>query len=181
MTQVASPATVLGDFNNVTLEVDGERFFLQRRGAEFWVEMVDPDWKHDQAKARAGWPGYSLADPSKAPRIWKRIGMITDGQIRVTGREYNGLVETVCHTRGNLSCLSCHSIHQSDPNDHLASGMDGNRACLQCHEKIGHNLTSHTHHAPGPTGSQCYNCHMPYATYGLLKAVRNHYIDSPSV
>ncbi|HAB17083.1 MAG TPA: C cytochrome precursor [Verrucomicrobiales bacterium] len=378
MTQVASPATVLGDFNNVTLEVDGEKFVLQQRGTEYWVEMVDPDWQHDQAKARAGWPGYTLADPRKAPRIWKRIGMLTgahhfqaywvpsmfgnmqfafpfawliperrwvprkdtfirdpearspiqnwnvncikchatggqpghdpktrimhtsvgelgiaceachgpaqqhvlanhnplqrylahrdgradpsivnpkrlspvastqvcgqchgmnwvrdpdqwsqtgfpyrpgddleattplirparfdhqpwlpeelkrdqsflegafwpDGRIRVTGREYNGLIETACHTRGNLTCLSCHSIHQSDPDDHLAVGMEGNQACLQCHEKIGRNLESHTHHAPVSTGSQCYNCHMPYATYGLLKAVRNHYIDSPSV
>lgn len=378
MTQVASPETVLGDFNHVTLQVDGETFQLEQRGEEYWVEMVDPNWKNDQAKARAGMAGYRVQDPSKAPRVWKRIGMLTgshhfqaywvpslfgnaqfafpfawlipekrwvprkdtfirdpdapspsqvwnmnciqchvtggqpghhpttkithsivgelsigceschgpgethvtanqdplhrylahfstkpdktivhpkhlstkqqtqvcgqchgmkwmidytgwtqagakyrpgddlettaplirpahfeeqpwlpegfkkdhdflsgafwaDGRIRVTGREYNGLVETACHTNGPMTCLSCHSIHQSKPVNQVAQGMDGNQACLQCHPKIGANLTAHTHHGVNSSGSQCYNCHMPYATYGLLKAVRNHYIDSPDV
>jgi hypothetical protein len=27
----------------------------------------------------------------------------------------------------------------------------------------------------------CYNCHMPYTTYGLLKTIRSHQIDNPSV
>ena len=31
------------------------------------------------------------------------------------------------------------------------------------------------------TGSSCYNCHMPYTTYGLLKTIRSHPISSPSV
>lgn len=61
----------------------------------------------------------------------------------------------------------------------LGKGMEGNRACIQCHESIGARLTEHTHHAAGSSGSECYNCRMPYATYGLLKSVRNHYIDSP--
>ena len=103
-----------------------------------------------------------------------------DGKIRVTGREYNGLLDTLCHTKGDLTCLSCHSIHQSRPNDQLAKGMDGNQACLQCHKEQRENLSAHTHHDPNSSGSLCYNCHMPYATYGLLKSIRNHYIDSPS-
>lgn len=378
MTQSASPETVLGDFKNVTLHVDGEAFHLEQRGSEYWVEMVDPDWKHDQAKARAGIAGYAIADPKTAPRVWKRVGMLTgshnfqaywvpsrtgnvqfafqfawlipekrwvprkdtfirdpalpspvqswninciqchvtdgrpgvqatntlvhstvgelgigceschgpgerhvtqnmdplrrylahlgsrrdesivqpkdleakaqtevcgqchgmkwtldqqqwreegpafrpggelaksaplirptdfanqpwlpeplkndheflagafwpDGMIRVTGREYNGLVESACHTKGNMTCLSCHSIHKSHPVNQIASGMEGNQACVKCHESIGAKLTAHTHHAEGSSGSLCYNCHMPYATYGLLKSVRNHFIDSPDV
>ncbi|MEE8526850.1 MAG: C cytochrome precursor, partial [Thermoanaerobaculia bacterium] len=42
-------------------------------------------------------------------------------------------------------------------------------------------LTAHTRHLPGSTGSQCYNCHMPFTSYGLLKALRSHQVDSPSV
>jgi predicted CXXCH cytochrome family protein len=377
MTQVAGTDTVLGDFNNVNLDLDGERFRLERRGSEYWVEMVDPDWKHDQAKARAGIAGFKLRDPKSAPRVWKRVGLLTgshhfqaywvpsmfgnlqfafpfawliderrwvprkdtfirdpslgsplqiwninciqchatmgqprhdpktllmdtratelgisceschgpgerhlaahqdprqryrahgsegrdewivnpkrlaakaateacgqchgmkwirdredwirngfryrpgddleatiplvrpvkfaqspwlpealkhdpkflegafwpDGMIRVTGREYNGLIESACHTKGTLSCLSCHSMHQSDPADQLAARMDGNQACLQCHERFASDFQAHTRHAPGSSGSLCYNCHMPHGTYGLLKSVRNHYIDSPS-
>jgi hypothetical protein len=59
--------------------------------------------------------------------------------------------------------------------------MDGDRACLQCHAKYADKISAHTHHAPESTGSRCYNCHMPNTTYGLLKAMRSHRIDVPSV
>ena len=104
-----------------------------------------------------------------------------DGMIRVAGREMNGLLETSCYQAGQMSCLSCHSMHHSKPNDQLARGMDGNESCLQCHESLRDKLPQHTHHVADSSGSLCYNCHMPHATYGLLKAIRNHQIDSPSV
>jgi predicted CXXCH cytochrome family protein len=104
-----------------------------------------------------------------------------DGMVRVSGREYNGLKESACFKRGTLSCLSCHSMHQSDPNDQLAVGMSGNQACLQCHQNFSRQLEQHTHHPANSSGSLCYNCHMPHTTYGLLKAIRSHWIDSPDV
>src|SRR5262249_43592277 len=40
----------------------------------------------------------------------------SDGMIRVSGREYNGLIESPCFTHGDptrqMSCLSCHTMHQ---------------------------------------------------------------------
>lgn len=116
----------------------------------------------------------------------------SDGMIRASGREYNGLLDSPCYQRGQLSCLSCHQMHQSrgEPrsrqdwaDDQLKLGMDGNSACLQCHTQFNdaERLTRHTHHPAHSSGSQCYNCHMPYTTYGILKAMRSHQIDSPSV
>ena len=105
----------------------------------------------------------------------------TDGMIRVSGREYNGLIVSSCYLRGEMSCLSCHSMHRSDPEDQLASGMEGNQACLQCHKEYAAKIPQHTHHPASSQGSQCYNCHMPHTTFGLLKAMRSHQIDSPSV
>ena len=43
------------------------------------------------------------------------------------------------------------------------------------------NVTAHTRHAAESSGSSCYNCHMPYTTYGLLKTIRSHTVSSPSV
>jgi predicted CXXCH cytochrome family protein len=102
-----------------------------------------------------------------------------DGMVRVAGREYNGLVETPCFERGTMSCLSCHSLHESDPNDQLSAGMDGDAACAACHE--GFSARQHTRHEPASSGSRCLNCHMPHTTYGLLKAIRSHKVDSPRV
>jgi hypothetical protein len=118
-----------------------------------------------------------------------------DGQVRVSGREYNGLLESPCFRDATspertLSCLSCHTLHQErgDPRprtqwaiDQLGQGRESNDACTSCHQPIAINVTAHTKHAADSTGSSCYNCHMPYTTYGLLKTIRSHTISVPSV
>ena len=108
-----------------------------------------------------------------------------------------------------LSCFSCHTMHEARDDrrtldewrdDQLAVGADGNGACLQCHDRgperaapqhvanvdvarafQARDLSAHTHHRADSSGSVCYNCHMPYTTYGLLKTIRSHQISSPSV
>ncbi|MEC7584870.1 MAG: ammonia-forming cytochrome c nitrite reductase subunit c552 [Planctomycetota bacterium] len=117
-----------------------------------------------------------------------------DGQVRVTGREFNGLIASPCHSPDHgdrsLSCMSCHSLHQQTDdrreqsqwaNKQLREGMDGDRACLQCHPELEDpaQQQAHTHHEPGTV--TCYDCHMPKTSYGLLKAVRSHAITSPSI
>jgi hypothetical protein len=126
-----------------------------------------------------------------------------DGLVRVTGREYNGLLESPCYVKATsadrtLSCFSCHTMHKtpddgrpldewadaqlsSSSSDSGSEPRGGNEACLQCHPSIRADLTSHTHHAANSSGSVCYNCHMPYTTYGLLKTARSHTVGSPSV
>jgi len=115
-----------------------------------------------------------------------------DGMNRLASREYNSLLQTPCFQRGELSCLSCHLMHKpaEDPrrmedwaNDQLKPAMRGDRACTQCHDKYREpaEVREHTHHEQDSSGSLCYNCHMPFTAYALLKGVRNHQIDSPSV
>jgi len=123
------------------------------------------DWDAEQVAHKQALAGY----------FWN------DGMVRVSGREYSGLVETPCFQRGAMSCLSCHSMHKSEPADQLARGMEGNAACYQCHGDFKTKLTQHTRHAASSSGSLCYNCHMPHTTYGLLKGIRSHQITSPSV
>jgi hypothetical protein len=109
--------------------------------------------------------------------------------IRVSGREYNGLIDSACFKNGEMTCLSCHQMHKSDTDprtlaewadDQLNPHAVGDNACAECHqaERYGE---QHTHHAAGSSGSSCYNCHMPHTTYGLLKAIRSHTISSPNV
>lgn len=140
-------------------------------------------------------PSQTQDEPALQRRLARDPTFLTDrfwsdGMVRVAGRDYNGLIESPCFQRGDLSCLSCHTMHKraDDPrslpewaNDQLGLGMDTNLACLQCHTEFGATLTEHTHHRPASTGSACYNCHMPHTTYGLHKAIRSHQIDSPSV
>jgi len=123
-----------------------------------------------------------------------RSAFWSDGEVRISGREYNGLRQSPCYTHGTgvrqMDCSSCHALHRdatTEPetwrDDQLKPGHRGNEACTQCHEAMREPaaLAAHTHHAPGSTGSTCYNCHMPHTTFGLMKATRSHTISSPSV
>jgi len=114
----------------------------------------------------------------------------SDGMVRVSGREFNGLSRTACYIDGEMSCLSCHALHQPDEDsrpiadwadDQLRAGFRGDAACTQCHRAETYAAEAHTHHAAKSSGSRCYDCHMPHTTYGLLKAIRSHTIDSPDV
>ena len=104
-----------------------------------------------------------------------------DGTIRVSSRDYSGMIESKCMTGNQLWCGSCHSLHESDPVNLLAKGKESDGGCVQCHAAIGSAGAAHTHHAPASSGSRCENCHMPHTVYGLLKGIRNHRIDSPKV
>ena len=120
------------------------------------------------------------------PHFWKNKEMSSnyywnDGTMRIGGREYCGLTASPCFQNGEMTCLSCHSLHNSDPNDQLAPQMDSNEACLQCHADFRNRITEHTHHAANSTGSLCYNCHMPHTSYALFKAIRSHRIVTPTV
>ena len=163
-------------------------------------------WHRDGPSYR---PGQELADSRHLVRARKPDEPMTqkllaayphtledsfwsDGMLRVSGREYTALQDSPCHQHGNISCLSCHEMHshsrepdslKSWRDDQLKQGMRSNQACLQCHEELESEkqLTAHTHHPAASSGSLCYNCHMPHTTYGLLKAIRSHQVDSPDV
>jgi predicted CXXCH cytochrome family protein len=107
----------------------------------------------------------------------------SDGTMRISGRDYSGMIESKCYQGGALSCVSCHSLHESDPVNLLAKGKEGDAACVKCHPQLttAGAIEAHTHHRADSPGSRCYNCHMPYTVYGLLKGIRSHRIDSPKV
>jgi len=122
-----------------------------------------------------------------------------DGTVRVTGREYNGLIESACfreavHDDRRMGCQTCHSLHKTGDDrrstaawadDQLRpEALDGRTICRDCHAAVTATpaaLQAHTRHAPASTGSDCYNCHMPRTTYGLLKTTRSHTVSSPRI
>lgn len=182
-----------------------------RDEAAFWDEGAFPEppdqtWKRrslltyaslssplgDSGRARAAdgaiaaRAGTVTVDASRDSMFWR------DGTIRIGGREANAHYLSPCFAPGprQSSCLSCHSMHESEPDDQLRAARaqterpteheDGvDEACLSCHGAI--DRRTHTHHAPGSSGSRCVSCHMPRTTFALLQAIRTHRVESPNV
>lgn len=160
-------------------EFDDERDWLAH-GSDHAVDDPIAAWgrlvRHP-ARSDAAWIDEVLAgDPNFLVDRWW-----SDGMVRVTGREYNALVESPCAAHEALSCLSCHSLHDGTRDDQLRAGMDGDGACTQCHDPGAYASAEHTHHAAAGEGARCMNCHMPRTTWGLLGAIRSHQVDSPDV
>jgi hypothetical protein len=117
-----------------------------------------------------------------------------DGMVRVSGREYSSMIDSPCFRlardeTNRIDCTSCHAMHvDGSPaqlsrwadSHQLAPQGESNEACLQCHRRFEASLESHTKHKSTEANS-CYNCHMPYTTYGLLRALRSHQVSSPSI
>lgn len=125
--------------------------------------------------------------PGNDHRFW------SDGTCRSGGREYLGLIASPCYQvtgTQQITCLSCHSMHQAPADDQLKPSATTNAACTQCHPRFRDpaNLAAHTHHETTVVngrlhsgGSRCYNCHMPHTSYALFKAIRSHQVTSPRV
>jgi hypothetical protein len=142
-------------------------------------------------------PNRNLDTPTMQALLAQDAGFIrdtfwSDGMVRATGREYNGLLDSPCYKNApadgsrTMTCFSCHAMHKpaddsramSDwSNGQLAPRALGNGACAECHRTT----SQHSHHGAESAGSSCVECHMPHTTYGLLKTIRSHQISSPSV
>ena len=128
-------------------------------------------------------------------RVAGEVGRMTqtgyfwpDGTPRPTAMEYQGVKLSPCTERGPMDCLSCHSMHDADPEDQLrfvddpaTAHFEDDEACLQCHEPYRDDAARrlHTRHELTSEGSRCVNCHMPFATFGLMKTVRTHRVMNP--
>jgi predicted CXXCH cytochrome family protein len=153
---------------------------------EFWDNGYARSFRpgEDLATARILLTAKSLRQPG-SPSIDTLVDNLfyDDETVRIGGREFNGMIQSACFQRGEgtkrLSCLSCHSMHDSEPEGQLARGRAGEAACAACHDPLRYETATHTHHASGSPGSNCLGCHMPMTAYALLKSIRSHRIDSP--
>lgn len=115
-----------------------------------------------------------------AQRFW------SDGEVRVSGREYNGLIESPCAVSPDFGCTTCHRMHEADVDvdgrpwveGQVKAGARSGETCGRCHAEIAAAPQVHTRHRSDST--DCLDCHMPRTSYGLLGAIRSHTISSPS-
>jgi hypothetical protein len=110
------------------------------------------------------------------PRFWG------DGTARLTAYEYQGLLQSPCFQRGELTCIDCHGMHEGDPRGQLREfASEGKRdaMCTNCHEKLAAPSARVAHARHGDTPPDCVSCHMPPIVYGVLSTHPSHRIELP--
>ena len=87
-----------------------------------------------------------------------------DGRVRTFAYQENHL-ESACYLTGPMDCASCHEPHSQGYWDVSHRPLDDpfdDRQCTSCHSSKAEDVTAHTFHPEGSTGSKCVSCHMPY-------------------
>jgi predicted CXXCH cytochrome family protein len=164
----------LTSWNRFTL---ADPFLAGRELRRFWHLC----WSESDLRLAAHSEGIELGITKHQELIDGRFW--GDGTPLTTAVEYQGMALSKCYQggHGQMRCLTCHSMHQADPNHQVKTGMRSNEACFSCHETYRAELTAHTHHAADSPGSLCFNCHMPHQVFSLLDTHRSHRIVVPRV
>lgn len=118
-------------------------------------------------------PDTRLEGADFSLRFWR------DGTPRLTAYEYQSLLLTRDYREGGLTCIHCHSMHGGDPHGMIGEELRGKMACAACHQEITDDVPAHTRHGAESSGSNCYACHMPRITYGVLETMPTHRIRVP--
>ena len=106
----------------------------------------------------------------------------SDGMVRATGREYNGLIDSPCYRNATdeartLSCSSCHALHRGADDarppavwadDQLKPEAVGNGACLQCHDSL-RTESRRAHASPRRVGRE-FLLQLPHAAHDVRPA-----------
>jgi predicted CXXCH cytochrome family protein len=108
-----------------------------------------------------------------APRFW------SDGTPRLTAYEYQGLLQSPCYQRGDLTCTSCHGMHEGDPRGQLREAKRGAAMCTDCHRELQASAAQVKHARHGASPPSCTACHMPPIVYGVLSTHPSHRIEVP--
>ena len=114
------------------------------------------------ASATSACRAQIAADASFAPsRYWtRRHGARLGARVQRPRRV------ALLHQRGALTCVSCHSMHDSDPNWQLARGKRRRRApARSATPPSASNVAAHTHHARRLDGIDVLQ--LPYAAHDL--------------
>jgi DmsE family decaheme c-type cytochrome len=72
--------------------------------------------------------------------------------------------ERSAHGEGNVSCISCHSIHASSSESLLKAPQP--TLCFQCHTDIKPQFSMPFHHKVNEGLVQCTDCHDAHGTFG---------------
>src|SRR5947207_14261893 len=76
------------------------------------LEKTTPVIRPSQIDAIPGLKEYLAKNPDLL-----RDFFWPDGMLRVSGREFNGIIESPCYKTGRVSCVSFHSLHETEQDD----------------------------------------------------------------
>lgn len=159
MTQEVSPASVLAPWEG-ELELRDERYVLERRGQEFWVELPDPE--------------HPKGSPDPAPRVWREVVLSTGSHHFqaywfASGSTRKLSLFLMCYRIDEQRWMPVDSAFVNPPEVHRKTGKGRwNRECMDCHTtrpQPGIESQVHMDSFAAELNIACEACHGPAAEH----------------
>lgn len=115
---------------------------------------------HGAGKAHA-----DSADPSKIFNPGKASAREVDAKCLDCHQGQHSNFERSGHGEANVSCISCHSIHDGQDPEHLLKAAQP-VLCFQCHGDTRPQFNQPFHHKVEEGLVKCSDCHDPHGTFG---------------
>ena len=77
----------------------------------------------------------------------------------------HGNFERSGHGEANVSCVGCHSVHQSKSPVHLLKTENQTGLCFQCHTDVKPQFNQPFHHKVEEGVVSCSDCHNPHGSF----------------
>lgn len=168
MTQYASPASVRGDFADVTLRDGDDEVRLHARGGEYFVDMVDPLWQYQIDIGQRAPPA-----PGEArPRVTRRVSMVTGSHHMqaywIPSNEGNGQMSLpFTYLLDDKRWVPRGQVFLHPPEQDHYDEQVWNVSCIRCHTTAGQPLALlpgggwAIESKLGENGIACEACHGP--------------------
>jgi len=117
-----------------------------------------PESCHSQGKAHAkGVDATSIFDPTTAKEM--------DNECQACHGSERANFKRSAHGRGNVSCISCHTIHAPGTPKHLLK-LEQPRLCFKCHNDVKPQFSMPFHHKVEEGVIDCTDCHDAHGAAG---------------
>lgn len=166
-----NPADYVGSETCATCHSDEANKFSSNPHAKLALEHggkgVTCESCHGPGKAHV----ESGGDATKILQISKASPKVVDDTCLSCHASGHANFERSSHGAAGVSCISCHSIHASQREEHLLK-LDDPKLCYGCHTEAKAAFAQPFHHKVNEGLMKCSDCHNPHGTFEdkLLKS-----------
>lgn len=102
-------------------------------------------------------PAFSFRAGDDLNDYFHADSVVVPGQLDSHGNQYGMLSQSKCFLKSNMTCLTCHSVHENEK----GKVVDFSNRCMTCHAEGTKSFCTTKKLAVSRLKQNCIQCHMP--------------------
>ena len=102
-------------------------------------------------------PAFSFQAGNDLTEYFQADSVLAPGQLDSHGNQYGMLSQSKCFLKSNMTCLTCHSVHENEK----GKVINFSNRCMTCHTEGTKSFCTTKKLAVSQLKQNCIQCHMP--------------------